>query len=105
APLASLAPLAPLASPASLAAEAEAARSARLGLSAGASVRAALLLDEVVLRARLGEWSEVWVLARLLDEELGRPGAGALTSAEEGERTILGALAAEQERHDDAALE
>jgi hypothetical protein len=68
--------------------EAEAVR--KLRLTFADPVRTALLLDEAVLRARLGEWSEVWVLVRLLDPKTLRPG-------EEAEEEMLAALAAEHE--------
>src|SRR5262249_19526448 len=67
-------------------------------------VRAALLLDEAVLRARVEEWREVWVLVRLLDEELALPGAGPLAPREQAEAAILTGLAAEHDGRADEAL-
>jgi hypothetical protein len=80
--------------------EAEAVRAVRLGLSEGSSARAALLLDEAVVRARLDEWGEVWVLERMLEKE-----ADSLNPKETAEASILAGLAAEHEDRLSDALE
>ncbi len=88
-----------------LSAEAEAMRTLRLALPPGTPTRVALLLDEAVLRARLADWPEVWVLVRLTDEEAKRPGAGPLAPSEQAELALLAGLAAERDGRDGAALE
>jgi hypothetical protein len=84
--------------------EAEAMRSLRLQLAPNTPVRVAVILDEAIVRARLEEWPEVWVLVRLLDEEAALANAGPLSPPEQAEAAVLAGLAAEHDERDAEAL-